>query len=256
MHPVLFRVGPFTAYSYGFMIAVGVVAGAVYLYWRGRREAGLTFDQVNTLMILLFAAAFAGGKLFLFFENPSYYLEQPGRLLSGSGFVFYGSFLLCVPVMWWFFRRHQLPLFHMLDIMGGVTALLHMFGRWGCFFAGCCFGKPLSSGWGVVFTDPSCQTRPLHTPLFPSQPAEALSLLLIFIWLQVLHRHRRFYGQVFLQYLMLYAVVRFVLEFFRGDDRGFVLNGLLSHAQLIAILLAFGALYLYTEWKERNAVRA
>src|SRR5690606_7237543 len=104
-HPILFKLGSITIYSYGFLIAVGVVCGVAYLAIRGKKEVGLTFDQANNLFLLIFIAALVGGKVFLFFENPSSYLENPRRLFTGSGFVFYGSFLFAVPTMLWFFKK-------------------------------------------------------------------------------------------------------------------------------------------------------
>ena len=74
MHPILFEVGSFTIYSYGFCIAVGALAGFAYMYGQGKKEFGLTFDQSNNLFILLVVAGVVGGKLFLIFEDPSLYL--------------------------------------------------------------------------------------------------------------------------------------------------------------------------------------
>src|SRR5688572_4627385 len=169
MHPVLFEVGSITVYSYGVMIAVGIVAGMTYLIVAGKAETGLSFDQANTLFLSIFLAAVVGGKLFLFFEDPVRYLESPRQLLTGRGFVFYGSFLLAIPTMWWFFRYHKLDPYKMLDVMAITTCLVHMFGRVGCFLAGCCHGRPTDSPLAVVFSDPRCYAEPLNTPLFPTQ---------------------------------------------------------------------------------------
>jgi phosphatidylglycerol:prolipoprotein diacylglycerol transferase len=239
MHPILFTSGPVTVYSYGFMIAIGIVAGMTYLMITGRKEVGLTFDQANMLFLLIFVAAVVGGKLFLFFEDPSRYLNHPRELVTGRGFVFYGSFLLAVPAMLWFFRRNRLPPYQMLDIMAITTCLVHMFGRVGCFLAGCCFGVPTESWIGVVFTDPVCYAEPLNTPLVPVQLLESVYILLVMLLLLRMKKRTRFYGQLFLAYLLLYALGRFALEFFRGDSaRGFVLEGIISHSQLIALCIA------------------
>ena len=236
MHPILFQAGAVTVYSYGFMIAVGIVAGMIYLIVEGKREAGLTFDQANSLFLYVFLAAVVGGKLFLFFEDPGGYASDPQELLTGRGFVFYGSLLMAIPAMWWFFRKHKLPFYRMLDVMAVTTCLVHMFGRVGCFLAGCCYGKPTGSMWGVTFTHPSCFAEPLHTPLYPTQLMEAGYILVVMLFLLVIKKRRRFYGQLFLTYLMLYAVGRFILEFFRGDAvRGFVIENYISHSQFIAL---------------------
>jgi phosphatidylglycerol:prolipoprotein diacylglycerol transferase len=227
------------------MIALGIVAGMAYLIVAGKKEAGLTFDQANALFLFVFLAAVLGGKLFLFFEDPSEYITDPRALFTGRGFVFYGSFLVAIPTMWWFFRKHRLSTYKMLDVMAITTCLVHMFGRVGCFLAGCCYGRPTGSGWGITFTDPACFAEPLHTPLYPMQIMEAGYILLVMLLLFFLKRHRRFYGQLFLAYLMLYAVGRFVLEFFRGDaGRGFIVENYISHSQFIA-LCVFGTVAFF-----------
>lgn len=256
MHPVLFEVGGFTVYSYGFMIAMGVVASLVYLSIQGKKDAGLTFDQVNSLFLLIFIAAFVGGKVFLLFENPSYYVNNPDRLLTGRGFVFYGSFLFAVPTMWWYFRKQKLPLYVMLDVMAIVTCLVHMFGRIGCLMAGCCHGRPTTSGFALTFTDPTCQADPLNTPLYPTQVMEAGFILLVMITLLIIKkRYQKFHGQLFLLYLIFYAIGRSILEIFRGDvERGFIINNYLSHSQFIALLIVVAALMVYSRWSKRNRI--
>lgn len=251
MHPILFE-GAFTVYSYGFMIAMGIVAGMVYLIIEGKREAGLTFDQANALFLFIFFAAVVGGKLFLFLEDPSGYIERPSNLLTGRGFVFYGSFLLAIPTMWLFFKRHKLPVLRMLDVMAVTTCFVHVFGRTGCFLAGCCYGQQTDSFWGVTFTDPVCFAEPLNTPLYPTQLFEAGYIFLVMVALLVLRNKRRFYGQLFLMYLMLYAIGRFVLEYFRGDiGRGFVVENYMSHSQFIALCVLVVGGTIYTRMSRR-----
>ncbi|MEJ0034074.1 MAG: prolipoprotein diacylglyceryl transferase family protein [Bacteroidota bacterium] len=161
MHPVLFEIGSITIYTYGFLIALGCIAAFTYM-WRASK---ITFDQANSLFILLIIAGIVGGKLFMLFEDPS------TQLLSTGGFVFYGSLLFCIPTMLIFFRRNKLPVLSMLDIMAIVTCIVHCFGRLGCFMAGCCYGLPTDSALGVIFTDPACQgatiehTNPSYTTL-------------------------------------------------------------------------------------------
>jgi phosphatidylglycerol:prolipoprotein diacylglycerol transferase len=255
MHPILFKLGSITIYSYGFLIAVGVVCGVAYLAIRGKKEVGLTFDQANNLFLLIFIAALVGGKVFLFFENPSSYLENPRRLFTGSGFVFYGSFLFAVPTMLWFFKKNKLPVYQMLDIMAIVTCLVHMFGRMGCFMAGCCHGKPTTSWFGVTFTDPACQAEPLNTPLYPTQLMEAGFILLVMISLLAIWQRKQFHGQLFMLYLLLYALGRFVLEYFRGDEvRGFVIKDYVSHSQFIALVIFGVSLWVYQHWAKRNKI--
>lgn len=244
MHPILYETGSVTIYTYGFLIAVGCIAAFTYMW----RTSKITFDQANTLFILLIAAGIVGGKLFLIFEDPSSYLRNPGRLISSSGFVFYGSLLLCIPTMLWYFRKNKLPLLWMLDIMAIVTCIVHGFGRLGCFMAGCCYGLPTDGMFGVVFTDPGCQAKPLDTPLHPTQLYEATFILLLVIFLLWLRKHKSFDGQVFLVYLVVYACGRGIIEMFRGDiERGFVIRNIISNSQFISLIIISVAMYFYVK---------
>jgi len=248
MHPVLFETGNFTIYTYGFLIALGCIAAFTYMWQESKREFGVTFDQANTLFILLIAAGIIGGKLFMIFEEPSGYLRNPGRLISGSGFVFYGSLLFCIPTMLWYFRKNKLPLLGMLDVMAIVTCIVHGFGRLGCFMAGCCYGLPTDGVLSAVFTDPACQAKPLNTPLHPTQLYEATFIFLLMTSLLILKKRKAFDGQVFLVYLVVYACGRGVIEMFRGDiERGFVIKDILSNSQLISLLIIAVAMYFYVK---------
>ncbi len=248
MHPILFELGPVTIYTYGFCVALGAVLGFVYMAWQGRKLFGTTFDQSNTLFILLVLAGFVGGKFFMIFESPSYFFSHPMELLKGGGFVFYGSLLFTIPTMLWFFNKNKIPTLAMLDVMAAVTCIVHGFGRIGCFMAGCCYGKPTLSSFGVIFTDRVCQAEPLNTPLYPTQLMEAGFIFCILLLLLVLRNRKQFDGQLFLVYLIVYASGRSVLELFRGDlDRGFVIENVLSNSQFISLLIIGVAIYFYVK---------
>jgi phosphatidylglycerol---prolipoprotein diacylglyceryl transferase len=244
MKPVLLEWNGLAVHSYGLMIAIGVIIGAWYLEKQGKKEVGMTSNQVTQLIILLFAAAFIGGKLFLLFEGDHFKLNN---FFSGSGFVFYGSFLLAVPAMLWYFKKQRFPVFRTLDVMAVTTCIVHAFGRVGCFMAGCCYGKPTGADWGVVFTDPASSAEPLHTLLHPVQLYEASYILLVGVLLLIIRNYfRRFYGQLFLTYLLLYAIGRAFLETYRGDyERGYVF-GHVSNAQFTAICIMALSIAIYT----------
>ena len=255
MHPILFEFSGIKVYSYGFFIALGAIAGVAYMAVRGKKDVGLTFDQANTLFLVIFLAAFVGGKVFLFFEDMSYYSQHPGKLVTGRGFVFYGSFLFAVPSMLIFFKRNKLPTYAMLDVMAVTTCVVHVFGRIGCFMAGCCYGKKTDSFLGVTYTDQACQADPLNTPLHPTQLYEAAYIFLVMIVLLYLRDRKKFYGQLFLVYLFLYAIGRFALEYFRGDqERGLLLDRLISHSQLVAGLIIAAVAFVYFRWSSKNQV--
>jgi phosphatidylglycerol:prolipoprotein diacylglycerol transferase len=118
--------------------------------------------------------------------------------------------------------------------------------------AGCCYGLPTDSFLGVVFTNPVCQANPLNTSLHPTQLYEAGFIFIILITLLFLKNRKQFDGQLFLIYLIMYAVGRAIVEIFRGDlERGFLIKDYLSNSQFISLLIIAGALYFYV--KLRNA---
>ena len=131
--------------------------------------------------------------------------------------------------------------------MGGWTITLGLvWGRMGCFLAGCCFGACHEGHLSVVFPPGSAASRSqwkaglLDTyrvdslPVYPTQILESAACLVIAALAYFVVRPRkRFDGQVFVFAMVLYAIVRFLLEFIRRDERGGLLG--LSTSQLIAI---------------------
>jgi phosphatidylglycerol:prolipoprotein diacylglycerol transferase len=139
------------------------------------------------------------------------------------------------------------------DYFGVSLPLGHVLGRLGCFAQGCCYGRPTELPWGVMFTDPACSVKPelRGLPLHPVQLYEAAGELVISLWIMrwLLPRIRagRFrYGTAFFGYIGLYAILRFVTESFRGDDRGSFLAAWLSPSQwwsIAALAIAACALW-------------
>jgi len=255
MHPELFSIGNFTVHTYGFMIMLGALLGYLYMSRAAKKELGIDPDKIQTLAIYVILSAFIGGKLFFYFEKPSYYFNPPSNMLEDfrTGFVFYGSLLFAVPIAVWFFRKEKWPLWPMMDRLAITTLIIHMFGRLGCFSAGCCYGIPTDAAWGVTFTDPLSQADPKHIALHPTQLYEALFLAGVLVFLLMFKRYKRFEGQLFMIYLMLYAVGRAVIEIYRGDlRRGFIIEDVLSHSQFISVFIIAFALWMYRRLSKKG----
>jgi len=250
MFPELFQIGSNTIYTYGVLIAIGAALGYYYTSTVAKKELGIPTDKIQTLAILIILAAFLGGKILFYFEKPGYYFNPPSNMLKNfrTGFVFYGSLLFVIPTVIWYFRKNKLPVLPMLDIVAITATIVHFFGRLGCFSAGCCYGTPTISGFGVTFTHEASKAKPLHEALHPTQLYEATLILFIFIVLNMFKRYQRFQGQLFMVYIMLYATGRGIIEIFRGDvRRGYIIEDILSHSQLISLLLVLGVLYFYVK---------
>jgi len=248
MYPRLFELpwsipyfGPITVYTYGVLLAAAYLLGLKLAMVRASKR-GLNEAKVLDLGIYIIIAALVGAKLLLLITDFRTFRADPAELLTllRSGGVFYGGLILAVAVALWYIRRAGLPLWTTCDVFAPGIALGHVVGRFGCFFAGCCYGRPTTEPWGITFTDTFAASNvgtPLGIPLHPTQLYEAGAEFLILVLLLTTERKGRpFAGRTFWLYMLLYAASRFVIEFYRGDERGSV--GIFSTSQFISIILA------------------
>jgi len=260
MYPDLFRIGNFPINTYGVFLALAFL-GAIMITVRLSARDGLPRERIYDLCLWMLLASLIGSKVLMLFTEPDY-REHPSLLFSldflRSGGVFYGRLIGAVLTGYFLMRRYKLPWWKTADACAPGIALGNVLGRQGCFSAGCCWGKPTTLPWGVKFTELGHEITGVPTGVYlhPTQLYESFSMLIVFFFLLWLHRHRRFSGQVILFYALLYAAVRFVIEFFRDDPRGDIfglttLTGL-STSQLIGIVVGIGALVLLIK-RWRNA---
>lgn len=252
MYPVLFRIGDFPINTYGVFLALAFLC-AILVTVRLAERDGLPRQKIYDLSLWMLLASLIGSKILMLFTEPEY-RQNLWQLLSldflRSGGVFYGGLLGAVIVGYLLMRHYKLPWWRTADACAPGIALGNFFGRQGCFAAGCCWGEPTTLPWGVKFTELGHQITgvPIDTYLHPTQLYESFAMLIVFFFLLWLHKHRKFTGQVILFYALLYSVVRFSIEFVRGDPRGDIL-GLttltgLSTSQMLSIVVGITALIL------------
>jgi phosphatidylglycerol:prolipoprotein diacylglycerol transferase len=262
MYPEIFRIGNFPINTYGVLLALAFLS-AILIAARLAARDGLPRERVYDLGLWMLVAAIIGSKFLMLFTEPEY-REDPMRLISldflRSGGVFYGGFIAAVLAGYFLIRRYQLPWWKTADAFAPGIALGNAIGRQGCFAAGCCWGKPTTMPWGVEFTEAGHEVTgvPLGVHLHPTQLYESFGALLVFFFLIWLHRRKRFSGQVILFYAVLYAVMRFTIEFFRDDPRGDIL-GLttltgLSTSQMLSLIVGIvGLIFLILRWRRASA---
>ncbi len=252
MYPEIIRIGSFPINTYGVFLAIAFLC-AILITVRLARRDGLPSERIYDLSLWMLLAALVGSKVLMLFTEPEY-RDHPLQLLSldflRSGGVFYGGLLGAVLAGYLLIKRYQLPWWKTADACAPGIAIGNFFGRQGCFAAGCCWGKPTTLPWGVKFSELGHEITgvPTETYLHPTQLYESFAMLLVFVFLLWLHKHKRFSGQVILAYALLYSIIRFAIEFVRDDPRGDVL-GLttltgLSTSQLISIVVGLSALII------------
>ncbi|MBN1879489.1 prolipoprotein diacylglyceryl transferase [bacterium] len=250
MHPDLFHIGPLTIHSYGTMIVIGFIAGLAIIRMRVKHY-DIAFDKAVDLAFGLLLWGFVGAKLFYWLIIPVEFIDS-FKLLStdpvgwlknlGNGFEFFGGIVAGVLFFRYFCKKHNLRSRSVLDLVTPAVPLAHAFGRIGCFLAGCCYGKTCSHSWAVVFTDPH-SLAPRHSPLHPTQLYESFLLfVLTSVLLATEKKIARIPGRMISFYLVGYTLIRFIVEYFRADDRGFLPGLQLTGTQLIAIFVAAGAI--------------
>ena len=211
-------------YGYGAMVSLGGVLAFAFL-WTRRKGLGLDENAYWTLVNLILAAGFLGGKgLFL--------LQYGGRPSFSRGYSVFGALASVIIVVAVYARRRGLSPLRLLDPVVWTLPFWHAFGRLGCFLAGCCHGRPTDWAWGVAFRDPRALVPPelLGVRLHPTQLLEAAgdALIALALWplLRSVESGRRRPGLVCGAYLAGYGALRVALEPLRGD---------VSHGQALGL---------------------
>jgi phosphatidylglycerol:prolipoprotein diacylglycerol transferase len=256
MHPILFEVGGWPVYSYGVLLAAAYLAALQLAVVRARRQ-GIDGTKIMDLGIYLIIAALVGAKAMLIAIDFRYFVSQPREILSlvRAGGVFYGGLIAALIVAIWLVRRYDLRLWTTADLFAPGIALGHVIGRFGCLLAGCCYGRPTSVPWAITFTNPAAAANvgtPLGVPLHPTQLYDAGAELLILIVLLLTERRgRQFSGRTFWLYVLLYGISRFIIEFYRGDDRGVILG--VSTSQFVSLIAVPVAIAMLIRLRSRAA---
>ena len=256
MHPV-FHIGPVALPGYGLMAFIGVAAcfltGFLLLKFAEKEPRAVIFKSLGLLAVSFLVMYLSAGVFDALFHSLA-----EGRLrvagITWEGGVI-GGFSAYILLAHFFLREKRgQVLRHFSCLIPGI-ALGHALGRVGCFLGGCCYGR-ISFRYGVVFPDgsPADLAHPNNlagsVPVLPTQLYEAGFELLLFLLMLVLYRKMKNDNLSF--WLVTYGVFRFVLEFFRGDDRGST-GFFLTPSQLMSILLVLGGVVAFL-WSRRKNV--
>ncbi len=255
MYPVLFQFGNVSLYTYGLFIALGFLSG-IAIAKKEARRVGESPERITDLCFFILIAAIVGSRLFYVITAPEAFMKDPLEIFRiwNGGLVFYGGFIGALLTAAAYMHYHRMPLWRTVDLLAPAGVFGHFLGRLGCFFAGCCYGEVCRLPWAITFHHPE-SLAPTGAPLHPTQLYSAVNNLAIFAILWGLRKRKRFHGQIFWLYALLYGVTRSIIETFRGDFRGELILDRFTVSQTIGGLMGLLAVIMLIYLSRRTRIR-
>lgn len=230
----LLQIGPFTVYGYGLMIAIGVIVAYSVGEYRAKKQ-GLSVDELFWITISCLVGGIAGAKFLFILVEIKAIIADPSILLDiAHGFVVYGGIIGGIGVGYLYCKIRKLEFLKYFDLVMPSIAIAQGFGRVGCMFAGCCYGRETDSWFHVIYK--TSDFAPNGVALIPTQMIMALlNFAHFFILVFLAKKVVKYSGQVAGFYLVFYSIGRFFLEYLRNDPRGEV--KMLSTSQFISLFI-------------------
>lgn len=227
MCPIIYKIGPFSIFSYGLMLAVAFIVVSS-LACRQAKKHNFKADIIFNLLFGVFITGIIGSRIFYVAENIGYYIKNLTEIimLQQGGLSWFGGLISGIVFTILYLKKKRLSVYKTFDLIVPFVALGQAIGRIGCLLNGCCFGR--ISPFGLYFTAH-------QSALIPVQTYSSLALILIFITLRLLQERPHKEGAILFTYLLLYGIKRFFIEFWRADN-AVVFSGL-TLFQLLSIVL-------------------
>ena len=231
--PVAFTIGPLSVRWYGIMIALAVLTLVLWVVWQVRKGASLSYDTIFTAAVVGIPFGIIVSRLLHVIDLWSYYSQNLGQIVGFSGLTIYGAILGATLAIWIYSKVSKFRFGYLADLVAPAAILAQAIGRVGCLLNGCCYGRPTSLPWGIVYTNPE-SLGPIGVEVHPTQFYEIIFNLLVFGLLLKLKGRFKPDGSLFLIYLGLYSLWRFGIGFLR-EGTPFLLG--LEQAQVIGLII-------------------
>ncbi|MFW5802604.1 MAG: prolipoprotein diacylglyceryl transferase [Verrucomicrobiota bacterium] len=266
MDPVAFEIGPLAIRWYGIFVALGFLAGLLYVQHRAAK-AGFGGERASNLVFLGLIGGLVGARLFYVALNWEHFRAVPLEILrlDHGGLVYYGGLVGGTLTLVAACLIRGIPMGQLGDLLIPGLPLGHALGRIGCFLNGCCFGVVADNACCTVQYDPGSQAAAVHAhrgliesvtqsplPVLPVQLLAAVCNVGIFVFLLWIERRLRFRGQLLAVYLMAYGVYRFLLEFLRGD---YLEVGMFTPAQEVSLVMIPAGIILFVVARRRAKIQ-
>jgi len=229
MHPILFKIGNFSIYSYGAVIAFSIFLVSSLIIQEAKKE-GFDEDEFFNLIFLVVIIGLLGARLLHILVHFAYYYSHPIEIIAvrHGGLAIQGGIISGLLAAIFFLRQRKLPTLKTLDIFALYLPLAQAIGRIGCFLNGCCYGKEMQFLGGVRFPFDNISRYP--TQLYYSISNFSIFLILFFLWKKVYslpsrqnsggqarEGKTREGGDIMLFYFMFYSISRYSIDFLRGN---------------------------------------
>ena len=265
MFPFIFSKDGLVIPTFFFMVLVGALTAAFYIFFQAKKKGMSQVAILDITMIGIFAGVMGARLFHVLVEAPQlnitfkgvpmtawqFYMDSPIRILEfwRGGFVGYGAFIGIAISSILYLWVKKLPILKYVDLIALGCPLIIFMVRIGCVGAGCCYGKETDFFLHLTFTDPRSDAGHLFPGkhLHPTQIYDMINAALVFFSLMYFDKRKKFDGQIFILFFMLYGFFRFFIEFLRGDaDRGTYLGGAISTSQVVGLVIMFlGSLGLF-----------
>lgn len=235
------HVGPITFHMYGLMIAIGFLAALLMTTKRGKKR-GYDEDIIFGIFFCAIIGGMVGTRLLYYIVELPQIIKDPSILWNfKNGYVVYGGIIGGILISLVYCRVKKTAFLPYFDLVMPAVSLAQGFGRIGCFFAGCCYGRETDAWYGITFHNSNF--APNGVKLIPTQLISSAGDFLFCALLLLYANREPKRGRVASAYLLLYGVGRFAVEFLRNDYRGSV--GALSTSQLISIGIVAVGIVMY-----------
>ena len=235
------QVGPITFHMYGIMVAIGYISAFLVSEKRAKKR-GMDADLLYGIFWCAVFGGALGSKLLYYIVNIENIIKDPSMILRfKEGWVVYGGILGGVLASFFYCKWKKADFVAYLDLVLPAVALAQGFGRIGCFFSGCCYGRETDSVFGITYWQSNF--APNGVKLIPTQIYSSIGDFAIAFLLMAYAKRKPAKGKVAAGYCILYSIGRFVIEMFRNDYRGEF--GPLSTSQLISVFILVLGIGMY-----------
>ena len=244
-NPVAFSIFGVDVMWYGILISLGMVLAVLITYKRAPRH-DIQPDKILDFVLICIPLGIIGARLYYVVFNWSYYAGDLMKIINirSGGLAIHGGLLFGLGAAVILCLIWKIRPMNVLDLVIPTVALAQAIGRWGNYFNSEAHGGPTDLPWAVMIDGVPCHPTFLY---------ESIWCFLLFLFLLWLDNHRKFEGQIFLMYGMLYSVERFFVEALRTDS---LMIGPFKQAQVLSLSLIVICAVVYVILNRRHKTKS